>query len=292
MKLLVSVFATLLVLTATPVLAASDDYRIHPGDTLAVTIYGEPNLPQQVKVLKGGTIAYPLAGEVHVGGMTQTAAAVALGHALSKYIREPNVTISVAIEGPLRVLVLGNVKTPGKYELAPGARLTDALASAGGLGTTDGAFPDARLATADGAVTQISLQSLLQHGDTALNAPLADEMTVYVPSPQLLNVQVLGAVDKPGDVTVHEGDRLSTAIARAGDSANANADLNNITLRRVLPGGVIQNQTVNLYEVLRSGDVNKDPVLQKDDFVYVPKSRTKTDAGSILFTIGRLFGLP
>jgi polysaccharide export outer membrane protein len=292
MKLLVSALATFLILIAAPVFAASDDYRIHPGDTLAVTIYGEPNLPVQVKVLQGGTIAYPLAGEVHVGGMTQTAAAAALAHALAKYIREPNVTISVATEGPLRILVLGNVKTPGKYELAPGARLTDALASAGGLGAVDGAFPDARLAAADGAVTQISLQALLQQGNTTLNAPLTDEMTVYVPSPQLINVQILGAVDKPGDITVHEGDRLSTAIARAGDSATANGDLNNITLRRVLPGGVIQNQTVNLYEVLHSGDLNKDPVLQKNDFVYVPKSKSKANAGDILYGIGRLFGLP
>jgi polysaccharide export outer membrane protein len=203
------------------------------------------------------------------------------------------VSVVVVKEGPLEVLVLGNVAKPGKYELPSRSRLTDAIASAGGLGITDGDFPEARLATPHGDVKQVSLQKLLHDGDTTQNIPLGDEMTVYVPSPLTLQVQVLGAVDKPGDVLVHEGDRLSMAIARAGSGAAANADLNHITVRRVDSGGVTKTTNVNLYEVLKSGDLSRDPVMEKNDLVYVPQSAGHNDRISgpagILYTISHLF---
>jgi polysaccharide export outer membrane protein len=269
-----------------------DSYQIHGGDELNVIVYGEKDLTQAVTVLPSGTISYPLIGEVHIGGMTPTQAANTLATSLKHYLRQPQVSVVVTKEGPLEVLVLGNVVKPGKYELPSRSRLTDAIASAGGLGTTDGAFPDARIADSHGDVKQVSLQKLLHDGDTAQNTPLGDEMTVYVPSPLTLNVHVLGAVDKPGDVVVHEGDRLSMAIARAGDGASSNADLNHITLRRVV-GGQAQTTNVNLYEVLKSGDLSKDPVLQKDDLVYVPAGASHTDKvsgpASLLYTLSHLF---
>jgi polysaccharide export outer membrane protein len=279
--------------TSTAAAHSNDAYEIHGGDELNVIVYGEKDLTQAVTVLPSGTISYPLIGEVHVGGLTPTQAAGMLSTSLKKYVREPQVSVVVTKEGPLEVLVLGNVTKPGKYELPSRSRLTDALASAGGLGITDGDLPDARLATAHGSVSQVSLQKLLHDGDTAQNEPLADEMTVYVPSPLTLQVQVLGAVDKPGDILVHEGDRLSMAIARAGNGQNSNADLNHITVRRVLPDGETKTMSVNLYEVLKSGDLTRDPVMQKNDLVYVPQSAGHNDRTSgpmsILYTISHLF---
>ncbi len=268
-------------------------YTIHGGDELNVIVYGEKDLTQAVTVLPSGTISYPLIGEVHVGGLTPTQAAGLLGTDLKHYVRQPQVSVVVTKEGPLEVLVLGNVLKPGKYELPSRSRLTDAIASAGGLGITDGELPDARLANSHGDVQQVSLQKLLHDGQTAQNLPLGDEMTVYVPSPLTLQVQVLGAVDKPGDVQVREGDRLSMAIARAGNGVNSNADLNHITVRRVQAGGVTQTMNVNLYDVLKSGDITRDPVMQKNDLVYVPQSAGHTDkiSGpmSILYTLSHLF---
>jgi polysaccharide export outer membrane protein len=273
--------------------AQSPDYQIHGGDQLHVIVFGETDLTRDVTVLPDGTINYPLAGEINVHGLSPDQAADAIATSLKKYLRQPHVSVVVVQQGLLDVLVLGNVVKPGKYELPPTSRLTDAIASAGGLGPTDGDLPNVRLANEHGDVTQVSLQKLLHEGDTVLNAPLADEMTVYVPSPLTLQVEVLGAVDKPGDVLVHEGDRLSMAIARAGNSKNANADLNRITLRRIEPNGTIQTSTINLYDVLKSGDINRDPVLHKSDLVYVPESGGHTNRSqgvmNILYMLGGLF---
>jgi polysaccharide export outer membrane protein len=270
----------------------ASDYRIRPGDVLAVTVFGEPSLTQaQLKVLPGGTIVEPLAGQIRVGGMTTTDAAHSVAQALLKYVRAPQVTVAVDQVGPVEVYVLGNVKTPGKYTLEPDGKLMDALAAAGGVGPTDGDLPDARIAVGSD-VSTVSLQKLLHGGDLAQNVAISNGMTVYVTSPMSFNVQVYGAVDHPGDVQLHEGDRLVAAIARAGNSSTSAADLNRVTLQRIGPDSKPQTQTINLYDIYKSGDLSKDPVLEKGDTVYVPQGQGHKDTISpfaAIFGALRLF---
>jgi polysaccharide export outer membrane protein len=274
---------------ATPSVAA--DYRIREGDLLSVTVYDEPTWTQpQARVLPGGTIVEPLVGQVRVSGLTPTQASGAIALVLTRYVRTPKVTVAVEQLGPFDIYVLGDVKTPGKYALEPSSHLMDALAAAGGLGPIDGELPDARVAAGTDVQT-VSLQRLLHGGDLSQNVALSNDMTVYVPSPITFNIQVFGAVDHPGDVTLHEGDRLVVAIARAGNSVNSNADLNHVTLQRPAPDGKVQTQSVNLYDVYKSGDLARDPVLQKGDTVYVPQG-TRRDAMSPamgIFSIMRMF---
>ncbi len=262
--------------------ATNSDYRIRPGDVLELTVFGEPTLSQkELKVLPGGAVVTPLAGQVRVGGLTPTQGGNAIARALAKYLRDPKVSLAVTLVGPLDVYVLGNVKTPGKYQVQPESRVLDAIAAAGGLGPVDGNYPTARLSVGD-TVREVSLQDLLQKGDLSGNVPLANQMTVYVPSPITFDVLVFGAVDKPGDVAMHPGDRLVAAIARAGNSPKANSDLNRIVVRRDIGDGKVSTQTINLYEVYKNGDINNDLVMQKGDYVYVPEGRGKRDLVSPL----------
>jgi polysaccharide export outer membrane protein len=268
------------------------DYLIRVGDTLSVTVYNEASLTQPaLRVLPGGTIGMPLAGAVKVAGLTTSKASLAIGNALSKYLREPSVTVAVSQVGPVDVLVLGNVKLPGKYSMQPESRLTDAIAAAGGIGPTDGDLPKARLQSADGTVREISLQGLLHEGDVSLNVPISNEMTVYVPSPQTINIQIFGAVDKPGDVMLHQGDRVLTALARAGTNPGLNPDLNRVVVRRTAPDGTTSVQTVNVYEIVKSENVSKDIELKKGDIVFVPQASKHINGADLIGTIlgiGRL----
>jgi polysaccharide export outer membrane protein len=264
--------------SAPPIATVAADYRIRPGDDVMLSVFGEPTLsPQQpLKVLPGGTISVPLVGVVSVGGLTTNEASDAVAHKLAKYLRSPKVAISVFAIAPVEALILGNVKTPGKYVLTPPARITDAIAAAGGLGPVDGDFPDARLVEPDGTMRTVSLQKLLHDGDLALNAPLTSGAEVYIPSPDSFDVRVVGAVDKPGDVVLHPGDDLALAIARAGTSTNSNPDLNRVTVTRTGPDGKTTATNVNLYDILKNGDLSRDMTMQKGDLVYVPEaSRNK-----------------
>lgn len=269
------------------------DYKIHAGDQLAVSVYGEPTLTQTVTVLPDATIEYPMIGRISLGGQTPTEASVTLKTALSKFLRQPIVSVGVVTEGQLTVMVLGNVKTPGKYTLPFNSHITDAVAAAGGMGPTNGDYPVARVSDVNG-VRDASLQKILRAGDTSGDIVLANNSVVYVPSPVTFNVEVVGAVDKPGEVSVSEGDRLSAAIAKAGNSANSNADLNAISVTRDLGNGQTKVYKINLYDELQKGDTTSDLVLQKNDVVYVPAAKKggANTTTTIFGVIGRLFGFP
>ncbi|MBV8435041.1 MAG: polysaccharide biosynthesis/export family protein [Candidatus Eremiobacteraeota bacterium] len=263
---------------------------IHPGDQLSVQVFGDQSLTQTTMVLSDGTVDYPLIGRVKVGGKTPDQAASVLASHMLEYVRHPVVTVAITQLAQPDVLVLGDVKNPGKYNLPSDGRLTDAIAAAGGLVNTNGAFPDARIADPDGQVTNVSLQKLLQNGQTSLDERLEEGSVVYVPGPIQFNIDVTGAVDHPGEIQVNEGDHLSAAVAKAGNSQNAHSDLNHIRLIRTSPDGKQTTSEVNLYDALQKGDIAADPALQKGDVIYIPEAyQHRTDFGSgLLYLLTRI----
>lgn len=268
-------------------------YHIGAGDKLGVDVIGEDALSESVLVAGDGTIGLPLAGTVHVGGLTPTQAAASVEASLRKFIRDPEVTIAVNQQGQMTVSVLGNVKEAGKYLLKHGSHVSDAIASAGGMADTAvGAYPTARLVLGDGTVKDVPLEAVLRGGDLSRDAELSDGAAIYVPGATQFEVQVLGAVDAPGTITVSEGDRLSIAIAKAGNRENSRADLNHIMVTRTEPDGSTASHPVDLYKALEEGDVRYDPRLRKGDVVYVPMaSQTHGALSNGLFILERLVGL-
>lgn len=263
---------------------------IHPGDQLNVQVFGDQTLTQSTMVLSDGTVDYPLIGKVKLGGKTPNQAASTLASHMLEYVRHPIVSVQITQLAQPDVLVLGDVKSPGKYNLPSDGRLTDAIAAAGGLVNTNGAFPEARVADAAGKVTNVPLEGLLQNGDTSLDMTLDEGDVVYVPGPIQMNIDVTGAVDRPGEIQVNEGDHLSAAIAKAGDSQNAHSDLNHIRLIRTGPDGKQTTQEINLYDALKNGDIAADPKLEKGDVVYVPEAyQHRTDFGTgLLYLLTRI----
>jgi polysaccharide export outer membrane protein len=248
-------------------------YVIHVNDQLSVQVYGDPSLTQVVTVLPGGDIFYPLVGRISVGGQTPDQAANTIARALKKFIRKPLVSVSVQSQGQIGVLVLGDVKNPGKYLLGSQAKVSDAIAAAGGLGPIDGNYPDARIADSGGTVRTVSLQQLFQLGNGSVDSPLNDGTAVYIPMPVVITVSVLGSVDHPGEISLREGDDIAIAIAKAGASAASNPDLNHVQVRRTLPDGQTVSSEINLYEQLKGGAQTRSFKMQKDDIVYVPQAK-------------------
>lgn len=254
---------------------------IHPGDQLSVQVYGDQSLTQNVTVLNDGTIEYPLIGAVPVAGKTPAQAAATLHDRLLKYVRHPVVTIAIAQLAQPNIMVLGDVKNPGKYQLPSDARLSDAIAAAGGLSDQDGNFPQARISDPAGKVTNVDLEKLLRGGDTGIDTTLAEGDVVYVPGPVQFNVNVSGAVDHPGPIQVNQGDGIAVAIAKAGNSANAQADLNHVRLIRQGPDGKEVSQEINLYQALESNDKAANIALQKGDTIYVPQAVQNHSSGLV-----------
>jgi polysaccharide export outer membrane protein len=107
-------------------------YRIALGDTLDVIVWREDKISGPVQVRPDGMITVPLAGELKAAGLTPEELAKAVREALARFIDDPNVVVRVAAMGNRRFFV-GNVRTPGMYELRPDQTFLQALAIAGGF---------------------------------------------------------------------------------------------------------------------------------------------------------------
>jgi polysaccharide biosynthesis/export protein len=265
---------------------------IRPGDQLAISVYGHPDLTQSAVVQADGTIQYPLVQRVFVSGMSAAEARDALAKALQKYVKHPIVSLAVQQQGAISVTVLGNVKNPGRFQMRNGSHLSDAIAASSGVANVNGDYPDARVSEPDGDIKKLSLQKLLHDGDATQNVELTDNALVYVTGGETFRVQVLGAVTRPGNVEVTEGERLSMALARAGTEAASHPDLNRVYLTRYEPSqGKNISYEVNVYLALQKGDQRYNPILQKDDKILVPEAHSISPGTiGVLSVLGRLLG--
>jgi polysaccharide export outer membrane protein len=112
---------------------AGGDYRITPGDLLAVQVYREDAMSTRERVRQDGKVSIPLLHDVQAAGLTPAALAGQIQTRLKEFINVPRVTVAVEEIHPLIVPVLGEVARPGQYTLEKGAGVLEALAAAGGF---------------------------------------------------------------------------------------------------------------------------------------------------------------
>lgn len=110
----------------------ASSYPIQPGDLLEVSVWREDYLEREVLVQPDGMIAFPLAGDVRAAGRTISDLREDLARALSRYIPEPVVTVSVKEIRGNRIYVIGQVQRPGQFVMNPTMDVMQALALAGG----------------------------------------------------------------------------------------------------------------------------------------------------------------
>lgn len=99
-----------------PAAAVTDpSYRLSVGDTIAITIFDEPELATTQTIARTGEVRIPLVGEITLTGRTVREAERALESAYQKdeYLNSPVVSLAVAAYFPREVSVLGAVRSPG-----------------------------------------------------------------------------------------------------------------------------------------------------------------------------------
>ncbi len=177
----ISTFALLIVLalSASPCLS-SDVYRINPGDVLDISIWGEENLHRQVRVLPDGTFSYPLIGTIATSRKSVVELQELLRDKLVNYLAEPEVQVSVTQTSGNVFYVIGNVVTPGMYEMSFKMNIIQALALAGGLSE----FADKdeiKLIRKDNSIHVISYTKFSKGRDLESNVQLQSGDVIIVP---------------------------------------------------------------------------------------------------------------
>jgi polysaccharide export outer membrane protein len=106
-------------------------YTLGAGDKLKVTVFGEPDLSREFQIDGGGSISFPLIGQLLIKGLTIQQVEKRMVEKLKDgYLVDPSVTVEVLNYRPF--YILGEVNKPGQYEYVNGITLYNAVAMAGG----------------------------------------------------------------------------------------------------------------------------------------------------------------
>ena len=183
-------------------------YRLGIHDSLQIFVWGNPDLTPTLSVASGnnavstspsgriindqGNVFFPMVGEVHAAGLSVREFREELTKRLSKFIKDPQVEVTVASFRSQKAFIWGAVTKPGPIQITDiTLKIADALTLVGIGPETE---LDSVLLTRDKKKYEINLDRLYYKGETNANVVLQDGDTISVPDRSYRKVYVAGEV--------------------------------------------------------------------------------------------------
>jgi polysaccharide export outer membrane protein len=172
---------------AAPAAAADADYNyvIGPGDTVNIVVWRNPELSTSVPVRPDGKITAPLVEDLPAMGKDSSTLARDIEKHLSKFIRDPVVTVIVtSFVGPYseQIRVIGEAANSQTLAYKQKMTLLDVMIAVGGL--TDFADGNAAtiLRTAEGNKQySVRIRDLVKRGDVSANVEMRPGDVLIIP---------------------------------------------------------------------------------------------------------------
>ena len=253
----------------------SPNTQIAEGDLLDIVVFDTPELSGRFRVDLKGNILLPLAGSLHVAGMTlsQVTDAVTQRYKDAKILVEPQVTVFVAEFSRRTITITGEVRSPGVYSITAPRMLTDTLAMAGGLNDMASRTVSIVHAANPKEIIHVTLNVGAQTPESVEQGriEILPGDSIFVARSGV--IYVVGELNRPGGYQVEHNNRLTLleAVALAGGLTRTAKGNRSRLIRRSATGR--EELNVNLDKVLYGG--GPDMLLTDGDILYVPTSGRK-----------------
>lgn len=256
------IFQILIVIFLTASVSLSQDYLIGIGDIITIDVYEHPDLKRTVRISGDGLITLPLIGDVSAVNLSIKELSKKIESILAAgYVIDPQVNIFIEEFRNRKATILGEVESPGLYELEGYTSLLELISKAGGL--TEKASPEVivhRKKTArqpDGKI-RVNLRQLMEEGQVSQNIQLIDGDDIFIPAKEVF--YVTGEVKKPDIYNYEESLTVIKALTMAGGVSD-----------RAAPNRIRIIRSDNGRELLIKG-VKLDQMVKPDDVIIVPES--------------------
>jgi polysaccharide biosynthesis/export protein len=236
--------------------AAAPLMQIGPGDTINLSVFGQPDMNGAINIADDGTVSVPLIGPVQVGQLSPQEASRRIEEAFKKadVLVDPHVTITVTQARNQRVSVLGEVTTPGRYVIDSTSSPLDVLAQAGGVKESGAEVAYVIRRQPDGSSKRfpLNLRALARIGASEeLPTLQAGDVLLVPPAEEYF---VTGEVVAPARFRYHSGITVAEALARAG-GVTAKGSENRVDIRRRLPNGRIKTLHPSANDLVEPDDI-------------------------------------
>jgi len=243
-----------------------DKYIIGPGDRIRVFIIKENNQSEtlDLTVSSTGNVLLPLAGSLKILNMSLTEASREIVRQLMKFYPKSTIQVDLISPRKMKIMITGEVASPGTYLISAVSTLDEAIKVAGGL-KTSASTRKIQVKRKDKNI-EVDYLRFLKYGDMEQNPYLEEGDAIYVPL-MGKSVKVLGQVKNPGMYEIKEGERLKDLIDMAGG----------LTSRASLYGAILdrvdrERVELNLYNLIYGKEKEKEEaniLLQEGDTITV-----------------------
>lgn len=239
---------------------APERYQLGPGDLLTLRYWSETLEPREVnlRVDAQGAITLPMGGKMVARGQTLVQLEETVRKALSRVIRNVQVTLTLRELRTMTIIIAGEAYAPGSYQVPAVATLFNALYACGGP-NDNGSLRRIQLKRNDGSVHTFDFYRFLLRGDGSQDVPLQPGDVIFIP-PVEVQVSVSGEVHRPAIYELLPEERLRDAIGFAG-WVKPSGVAQRVAVTSVRPGEARQLIDANL---LDSGEQNNPPLYDGD----------------------------
>jgi protein involved in polysaccharide export with SLBB domain len=244
------------------------DYLIGSGDTINIDVFDVKELSRDVRVSQTGTIGLPLIPvRLQVKGLTETQAEQKIAEVLQAngLVSHPEVSVSVKDRKSKPITVVGAVPHPMVYQAERPITLLEVLAEAGGVST-------------DAGDTVIVTRPITEPPDTSLapaisNPAISNEDVIPSPAQDVIPPSPKNNVPASGGSAVDPSQAMTsvTPVTPAPDTSFPSAEVASKDAPvPTMPPALSNTITVNLNQLMESGDPVNNIILQAGDIVTVP----------------------
>lgn len=161
-------------------------YLIGPGDSLSIFVWRNPEVSTSVTVRPDGMINTPLVEDMPVSGKTPSQVARDVERQLSKFIKDPIVTVMMGgFVGPYseQIRVVGEAARPQALPYRQRMTLLDVMISVGGLTPFAAGNRASIVRFVGGEQRQFSIriEDLIRDGDISANVDILPGDTLIIP---------------------------------------------------------------------------------------------------------------
>jgi len=262
------------------------NYVLRPGDQILIRAFEMEEISEKPFRIDGdGYLNLPVLGRIKAAGLTVERLESVLVDASKRYVRQPQISVTVVQFSSEPVFFVGSFKAPGIYPLGGQRTLVEMISAVGGLTPTASRrlkltrrseygsipLPNANpLPDGSGSSVEINLASLRDNVNPAEDILLQPFDVISVDRAEM--VYVMGEVTRTGGLDLQEKDSFSVlqALSMAGGfSVTANTKvawilrpISNTSRRAQIP--------LNMDRILKGQDVDKP--LMPNDVLFIPKA--------------------
>jgi len=200
------------------------NYQVGPGDEIVIDVWGASEQTYQQTVSPDGYIIIPSLGPIYLNGLSIDRATARIKSRLEKIYsglsssegRSPNTFAQVSLGQvrTIKVTVIGEVRTPGTYNVSALATIFNALYLSGGP-TFTGSFREIELIRNNKVFKVLDIYDFLVRGIQKNNIQLEDQDIIRI-RPFNNRVEVVGEVKREGIYEVKEGESFGELIEFTG----------------------------------------------------------------------------